>query len=88
MFIGAHPDDEAGQLAMLGYWKEAYGIESGVITVTRGEGGGNAVGLEEGPALGILREAEERRAVGWAGIEHIYNLDAVDQVPAQGHDDN
>jgi len=78
MFIGAHPDDEAGQLAMLGYWKEAYGIESGVITVTRGEGGGNAVGLEEGPALGILREAEERRAVGWAGIEHIYNLDAVD----------
>ncbi|AVT30508.1 GlcNAc-PI de-N-acetylase [Plantactinospora sp. BC1] len=78
MFIGAHPDDEAGQLGMLGYWNEYHDIEAGVITMTRGEGGGNAVGLEEGPPLGILREAEERRATGWAGIDHIYNLDAVD----------
>ncbi|BCJ66576.1 sugar-binding protein [Polymorphospora rubra] len=78
MFIGAHPDDEAGQLGMLGYWNEYHDMKAGVITTTRGEGGGNATGLEEGPELGILREAEERRAVGWAGIEHIYNLDALD----------
>ncbi|MBF9133162.1 PIG-L family deacetylase [Plantactinospora sp. S1510] len=78
MFIGAHPDDEAGQLGMLGYWNEQHDIEAGVITMTRGEGGGNAVGLEEGPPLGIIREDEERRATGWAGVEHIYNLDAVD----------
>ncbi|WP_117208146.1 sugar-binding protein [Allorhizocola rhizosphaerae] len=78
MFIGAHPDDEAGQLGMFGYWNEYHHMKAGVITMTRGEGGGNAVGLEEGPALGILREAEERRAVKWAGIDHIYNLDALD----------
>ncbi|PRX97255.1 sugar-binding protein [Allonocardiopsis opalescens] len=78
LFIGAHPDDEAGTLAALGQWNEFDGISAGVITVTRGEGGGNAVGLEEGPELGILREAEERRAVGHAGIEHVYNLDKVD----------
>ncbi|WP_432049849.1 PIG-L family deacetylase [Verrucosispora sp. NA02020] len=78
MFIGAHPDDEASQLGMLGYWNEYQGMKAGVITTTRGEGGGNAVGLEEGPALGILREAEERRAVAWSGIDHIYNLDALD----------
>jgi LmbE family N-acetylglucosaminyl deacetylase len=78
MFIGAHPDDEAGQLGMFGYWNEFHDMKAGVITMTRGEGGGNAVGLEEGPALGILREAEERRAVGWAGVENIYNLDALD----------
>ncbi|MEW2473855.1 sugar-binding protein [Micromonospora gifhornensis] len=78
MFIGAHPDDEAGQLGMLGYWNEYHGMKAGVITTTRGEGGGNATGFEEGPELGILREAEERRAVGYAGIEHIYNLDALD----------
>ena len=76
MFIGAHPDDEAGQLGMLGYWNEQHDIKAGVITMTRGEGGGNAVGLEEGPPLGIIREDEERRAIGWAGVEHIYNLDA------------
>lgn len=78
LFIGAHPDDEAGTLAALGQWNEFHGMQVGVITATRGEGGGNAVGLEEGPPLGLLRESEERDAVHLAGIEHVYNLDAVD----------
>lgn len=78
LYIGAHPDDEAGTLAALGQWNELHGMRCGVITITRGEGGGNAVGLEEGPALGLIREEEERRAVGFAGIEHVFNLDAVD----------
>ncbi len=78
LFIGAHPDDEAFGLPVYGQWAEYADIETGVITVTRGEGGGNAVGPEEGPALGLLREDEERRAVSVAGIEHIYNLDKVD----------
>lgn len=78
LFIGAHPDDEASTLAALGQWGELHDMKVGVITATRGEGGGNAVGLEEGPALGLIREAEERDAVGLAGIEHIYNLDALD----------
>ncbi|MDO5628480.1 MAG: sugar-binding protein [Mobilicoccus sp.] len=78
LFIGAHPDDEASTLSALGYWKQEYGVRSGVVTITRGEGGGNAIGPEEGPALGLLREAEERRAVGRAGITDVYNLDEVD----------
>ncbi|RII43640.1 GlcNAc-PI de-N-acetylase [Galactobacter valiniphilus] len=78
LFIGAHPDDEASTLAALGQWKERFGARSGVITVTRGEGGGNAVGLEEGPPLGLLREAEERLAVGTAGIDDVFNLDGLD----------
>jgi len=78
LFIGAHPDDEAGGLGTYGQWNEFNDVQVGVITVTRGEGGGNAVGTEEGPALGLLREAEERSAVGMANVEHIYNLDKVD----------
>jgi LmbE family N-acetylglucosaminyl deacetylase len=78
LFIGAHPDDEAFGLGTYGQWNEFNGAEVGVITITRGEGGGNAVGTEEGPALGLLREAEERNAVGKANVEHIYNLDKVD----------
>jgi LmbE family N-acetylglucosaminyl deacetylase len=78
LFIGAHPDDESGRLSTFGQWNELQGLEVGVITITRGEGGGNAVGKEEGPALGLLREREERAAVGMAGIEHVYNLDKVD----------
>src|SRR5215467_3541437 len=64
LFIGAHPDDEAFTIPAFGQWLEDHGLKTGVVTITRGEGGGNAVGPEEGPALGIIREAEERRAVG------------------------
>ena len=78
LFIGAHPDDEAGALSAYGQWGEENGLRTGVITVTRGEGGGNAVGPEEGPALGLLREKEERAAVAKAGITEVFNLDEVD----------
>ncbi|MFF4879274.1 sugar-binding protein [Micromonospora sp. NPDC000668] len=78
LFVSAHPDDEAGSLATLGQWKEQYGARAGVVTITRGEGGGNAVGLEEGPPLGIIREREERSAIGKAGVANLYNLDRVD----------
>ncbi|WP_063828593.1 sugar-binding protein [Actinopolymorpha alba] len=78
LFIGAHPDDEAGTLSTFGQWGESHGVRTGVVTITRGEGGGNAVGPEEGPALGLLREDEERRAVGKAGISEVFNLDKVD----------
>ena len=63
LFVGAHPDDEAFGLAVYGAWGEELGVRTGVVTITRGEGGGNAAGPEEGPPLGLLREAEERRAV-------------------------
>ncbi|MBM6401144.1 sugar-binding protein [Phycicoccus sonneratiae] len=78
LFIGAHPDDEAGSLSAFGEWGHENGLRTGVVTVTRGEGGGNAVGPEEGPPLGLLREKEERSAVGRAGITEVFNLDEVD----------
>ncbi|OHR66957.1 hypothetical protein HMPREF3291_00860 [Bacillus sp. HMSC76G11] len=78
IFIGAHPDDEASGLSTYGQWIEKYNYKMGVMTVTRGEGGGNAVGPEEGSDLGILREKEEREAVSVAGIKNVFNLDKVD----------
>lgn len=78
LYVGAHPDDEASRLSMLGEWRERFGTEVGVVTVTRGEGGGNAVGPEEGPPLGLIREREERAAVGTVGLTDVYNLDKVD----------
>ncbi|GAA2211622.1 sugar-binding protein [Nonomuraea monospora] len=78
LFIGAHPDDEAFTLSTLGQWNEYHHVRTGVVTVTRGEGGGNAVGPEEGPALGLLREAEERTAVAKAAVTEVFNLDDVD----------
>ena len=78
LFIGAHPDDEAFTLATFGQLYHDQAMRTGVITVTRGEGGGNAVGPEEGPALGLIREAEERAAIGTVGLRDVFNLDKVD----------
>src|SRR3954454_13143670 len=78
LFIGAHPDDEAFTIPAFGQWLEDHGLKTGVVTITRGEGGGNAVGPEEGPALGLLREGEERRAVGKPRISDVFYLDKVD----------
>ena len=78
LYVGAHPDDEAGRLSIFGEWAERFGAKTGVVTITRGEGGGNAIGPEEGPALGLIREREEREAVGRVGITDVYNLDKVD----------
>jgi mycothiol S-conjugate amidase len=50
------------------------------MTITRGEGGGNAVGTKEGPDLGILREGEEREAISFAGLHNVFNLDKVSSV--------
>ncbi|MFF4409226.1 sugar-binding protein [Streptomyces sp. NPDC001404] len=78
LFVGAHPDDEFQSLATFGQWRERQGLSTGVVTVTRGEGGGNAAGPEEGPALGRIREREERAAVGHVGIRNVFYLDKPD----------
>ena len=39
-----------------------------VITLTGGEGGGNAIGRESGPALGLIRQEEERRSLAIIGV--------------------
>ncbi|MBV8931596.1 MAG: PIG-L family deacetylase, partial [Kutzneria sp.] len=78
LFVGAHPDDESGILSTLGQLHIDHRLRVGVVTVTRGEGGGNAVGTEEGPALGLVREAEERRALAEVGVVEVINLDKAD----------
>ena len=45
----AHPDDDTSIIGPCGVWHERYGVRCGIIMITRGEGGGNAVGQEIGP---------------------------------------
>jgi LmbE family N-acetylglucosaminyl deacetylase len=74
----AHPDDESlgcgGVLAKYA----AEGVETYLVTATRGERG--RVGEERpGPAIvGPLREAELRRAAGVLGIRELHFLDYLD----------
>lgn len=74
----AHPDDDTSIIGPCGVWHQRYGIRCGIIMVTRGEGGGNAVGQEHGPELGLRRENEDRVAHYRSGTVDIFNLDRVD----------
>jgi LmbE family N-acetylglucosaminyl deacetylase len=74
----AHPDDDTSIIGPCGVWHRRYGVRCGIIMVTRGEGGGNAVGTELGPALGLRRENEDRVAHFRSGTVDIFNLDRVD----------
>ena len=74
----AHPDDDTSIIGPCGVWHDRYGVRCGSIMITRGEGGGNAVGPEIGPALGLRRENEDRVAHFRSGTVDIFNLDRVD----------
>ena len=56
LFTTAHPDDEASGL--LTYLSRGAGAEVALLTVTRGQGGQNAIGPEQGDQLGVIRSAE------------------------------
>ena len=56
LFITAHPDDEASTL--LTYLSRGASDDVALLTLTRGEGGQNAIGPEQGPKLAVIRSAE------------------------------
>ena len=74
----AHPDDDTSIIGPCGVWRQRFEVKCGLIMVTRGEGGGNAVAQEIGPALGLRRENEDRVAHFRSGTVDIFNLDRVD----------
>ncbi len=78
LFVGAHPDDESGATAAMARYVFDHGARAAVVTATRGEGGGNAIGRELGPSLGILRDYEERNSLRMLGIDQLYDLDELD----------
>ncbi|RMB58182.1 PIG-L family deacetylase [Tessaracoccus antarcticus] len=78
MGLWAHPDDDAGFITPCGVWHDRYGVDCGIIMLTRGEGGSNSVGDEAGPDLGLRRENEDRASHYRSGTVDIFNIDAVD----------
>lgn len=56
LVIGAHPDDEDNHLMAI--LSRGWGVETGYLSLTRGEGGQNLIGNELGAALGVVRSSE------------------------------
>ena len=66
LLIVAHPDDEDG--GMLTYASRGLGARVGMLTLTRGEGGQNAVTGDFEDALGLLRTQELLSADRYLGV--------------------
>jgi LmbE family N-acetylglucosaminyl deacetylase len=67
LYVIAHPDDESS--SVLTYLARGLGADVALVCLTRGEGGQNALGLEQGPQLGILRTAELLAATKTYGVQ-------------------
>lgn len=76
--VFAHPDDETGAAGTLTLAALGQGLRVAAVYCTRGEGGGNMVGRQWGPALGILREMELRDCLAILGVRGCHFLDRTD----------
>jgi LmbE family N-acetylglucosaminyl deacetylase len=56
LYVTAHPDDETAGL--LAYFSRGLDADLALLTVTRGQGGQNAIGPEQDGALGVVRTTE------------------------------
>ncbi len=70
LMIGAHPDDE--HTPTLAYFARGRLMRAGYVSVTRGEGGQNLLGPEQGDLLGLIRTEELLAARRIDGAEQFF----------------
>ena len=90
MFVLAHPDDETLGMGGAIARYAAEGVETYLVTATRGEKGWfGAPEAYPGPeALGRIREAELRAAAGVLGLRDVHFLDYIDgELDEADHDE-
>ena len=56
LYIAAHPDDE--NTALLSFFSSEKLLHTGYLSMTRGDGGQNLIGSEQGELLGLIRTQE------------------------------
>ncbi len=70
LYITAHPDDESG--AVLTYLARGLHADVMLLSLTRGEGGQNALGPEQAPQLGMIRTQELLAATRGYGVKLVF----------------
>jgi len=75
LYVAAHPDDENTRL--LAWLVNDQNIRTAYLSLTRGDGGQNILGSEQGPALGLIRTHELMEARKIDGAEQFFTR-AVD----------
>src|SRR6059058_4921033 len=71
LYIAAHPDDENTRL--LTYFSKDRLYRTGYLSLTRGDGGQNLIGDEQGIALGLIRTQELLSARRIDGAEQFFS---------------
>jgi LmbE family N-acetylglucosaminyl deacetylase len=75
LFITAHPDDESA--SMLSYLSRGLNADVALLTLTRGQGGQNAIGPEQDGQMGVIRTTELLAADSHYGVHQFFTR-AVD----------
>ncbi|MGI8990575.1 MAG: PIG-L family deacetylase [Bryobacteraceae bacterium] len=70
LMIAAHPDDE--NTALLAYYARGRKVRAAYLSATRGEGGQNLIGPEQGDLLGVIRTQELLAARRIDGAEQFF----------------
>ena len=70
LYVAAHPDDE--NTALLAYLANGALLRTAYLSLTRGDGGQNLIGSEQGPALGLIRTQELLAARRIDGAEQFF----------------
>jgi LmbE family N-acetylglucosaminyl deacetylase len=70
LFITAHPDDEWSSL--LAYLSRGLNADVALLTITRGQGGQNAIGPEQDGELGVVRTEELLAAGEHYGVRQYF----------------
>lgn len=70
MYIAAHPDDENTRL--ISYLVHERNVRTIYLSLTRGDGGQNIIGSEQGVSLGLIRTLEMNEARKMDGAEQLY----------------
>lgn len=70
LYIAAHPDDENTRL--ISYLTNELHLRTGYLSLTRGDGGQNLIGTEQGDGLGLIRTQELLAARRTDGAEQFF----------------
>ncbi|WP_343639046.1 PIG-L family deacetylase [Chryseobacterium sp.] len=70
LYLAAHPDDE--NTGLLSWLINSQNVETGYLSLTRGDGGQNLLGTEQGAALGLIRTHELLEARKLDGAQQFF----------------
>ncbi|HZR10071.1 MAG TPA: PIG-L family deacetylase [Myxococcales bacterium] len=70
LYLAAHPDDENTRL--ISFLVQVKKLRVAYLSITRGDGGQNLIGKEQGPALGLLRTQELLAARRMDGADQFF----------------